>query len=201
MFVFRTYKVNGVDAFTLFLNVSFEQGNKLHSSIPMEFLQAHIPKVKQVKYAYLPERDMAGELLGELAEQIKRLSDSNLFYYPEYILCGGIMEAERAEYILNGILKKSIHVWPMTHYCQFNKPVDFFILRSLYIAERHLYHCSMRNMELADFKDYLVSTEMKLDFDRLFEDGCKAYVVEEDGEMCYLLLVTRTEELLMVISI
>lgn len=199
MFVSRTYKVSGQDAFTLFLNVDFEKGNRLHASIPLEFLRTHIPKVKQVQFYYLPEKNMAVELLDELAERIKRLSNSCQFFYPEYILCDGVISEERATFILQGFEKLS--VWPRTHYCQFNKPVDFFVLNSLYIAERYLYYCSMRDMWLDDFKAYLTNPEMKLDFNRLYKQGSKACQVIEDNELRYAMLVSKTEELLMVISI
>lgn len=198
MEIMRTYTVNGLDSFTLYLSIDLKVGNQLYSSIPMLFLKKYLP-IKNLAFAYLPDKEMAQELLNELAEQIKSLPDSSMFYYPEYILCEGVISVERVDYIL--IKQNKLGIWVRTHYCQFNRPVDFFILRSIYIAERHIYHCSMRNMTLEDFEDYLLTPEMKRDYARLYRQGCKAYKVVEDDEICYTMLVTDTEELLMVVSI
>ncbi len=200
MVLYKTYKVNGVDAFTLCLVQSLVTGNKILASLPNDFLVYYFKKeLSSVRTAYLPHESMAITCLDDLAKKIMSISHVAQLYYPPFIRYGTEVNESTIFRVISA--QNHLHVWPNTHYCMFNQEIHFFVMKGLYVVERMINDPCMNEVPLDEFSSYLTSPEMKLDFDRLSTPGNKAYRVKEEGQLRYLLLVTENEELLMVVAL
>lgn len=200
MVEFKTYQCNGVDAFSLLLKQSIVKGNTILSTLPQDFLVYHFKsRLQKTRNAYIPSKQFAHHHLDELAKRILLIPSAEQLFFPAFVRYGKEVNEETVIRIISK--NSNLKVWPNTHYCMYNQELDFYVMKSMYIVERSINNPNMNDVSLEEFRDYLVTAEMKLDFDRLYLPGNKAYQIIEDGELRYLLLVNMVEELLMVLSL
>lgn len=198
--MYKIYKKDGVDAFALLLKQSLVSGNQILSTLPHDFLLFHFKShLQKIKNAYIPNNQFAQHHLDELANKIFSIPKAEQLFFPAFVRFGNEVNEETVFKII--CKNNNLHVWPNTHYCMYHQELDFYVMKSMYIVERSINNPNMNDVSLEEFRDYLVTAEMKLDFDRLYLPGNKAYQIIEDGELRYLLLVNMVEELLMVISL
>lgn len=200
MVVYKTYQYNGVDAFTILLKQSLVKGNTILSTLPQDFIVYYLkPSLQKTRNAYIPDEQFAHHHLDELAKKIVSIPNAEQLFFPPFVLFGKEVNESTIFKIISA--QNNLHVWPNTHYCVFNLALDFYVMRSMYIVERVINNPRMVQVNLEEFIDYLVTEEMKLDYDRLYFPENKAYRITEDSELRYLLLVNKAEELLMVLSL
>ncbi len=200
MVVYKTYQYNGVDAFSILLKQNLVKGNKIYTTLPNDFLNFHFKMLLiKIRNAYLPNNEIAIHCIDGLANQILLNSQNESLYYPPYLLFGKHINKSIIFKLIS--LQCHLHVWPNTHYCMYNRELDFYVMKAMYIVERNTNNPQMVDVTLAEFRDFLSTAEMKLDYDRLDFPGNKVYRIIENGELRYLLLVNKDEELLMVLSL
>lgn len=198
--MYKIYKKDGVDAFALLLKRSLVRGNQIMSTLPHDFLvhnfKSHLQKIRN---AYIPNNQIAQLHLDALAKRILLIPKAEQLFFPAFVRFGTEVNEETVFKIISK--NRNLHVWPNTHYCMYFNELDFYVMQSLYTLERNINNPKMDDVPLEVFRDYLVTAEMKLDFDRISLPGNKTYQIIEDGELRYLLLVNMEEELLMVLSL
>lgn len=199
MQVIKTYRFINLDAFTLVLNTDTFDGNELRSTIPITYFRVNIEAhLRQLKYAYIPSLEIAFDWLDKTAKLIMKLKDSYLYFYKIYLLSNKVIQREVAEYILLNIDNPQLQ--PETHYSVNSRPVVFFILNSNVKAEWHIYRNSIKQISLQEFKNSLLTNEMKVDFECLHEEQCKAFMVSRNPNINFYLLFTFSGRLLMVVN-
>lgn len=200
MVVYKTYQHNGVDAFSILLKQNLVKGNKIYTTLPNDFLNFHFKRLLiKIRNAYLPNNEIAIHCMDGLANQILLKSQNESLYYPTYLRFGKHVNESIIFKLIS--LQCHLHVWPNTHYCMYNRELDFYVMKAMYIVERNTNNPQMVDVSLAEFRDFLSTEEMKLDYDRLEFPGNKVYRIIENRELRYLLLVNKDEELLMVLSL
>lgn len=198
--MYKIYQKDGVDAFALLLRQSLVSGNEILSTLPNDFLIYHFKSyLQKIRNAYIPNNQIAHHHLDELAKRIQLIPTAEQLFFPAFVRFGNEVNEETVFKII--CKNNNLHVWPNTHYCMYHQELDFYVMKSMYIVERSINNPKMNDVTLEEFTDFLVTAEMKLDFDRLYHPGVKVYRIIEDGELRFLLLVNEDEELLMVLSI
>lgn len=197
--MYKIYKKDGVDAFALLLKQSLVSGNQILSTLPHDFLLFHFKShLQKIRNAYIPNNQIAQLHLNALAKRILLIPKVEQLFFPAFVRFGTEVNEETVFKIISK--NNNLHVWPNTHYCMYHQELDFYVMKSMYIVERSINNPNMNDVTLEEFTDFLVTAEMKLDFDRLYLPSNKAFRIIEDGEIRYLLLVNIEEELLMVLS-
>jgi hypothetical protein len=199
MQVIKTYKFIGLDAFTLMLTTDLCDGNVFISSIPNTYLRANMDAhLKKLKYAYIPDVEIAFDWLNMTAMEILKLKKSYRYFYKIYLLKNKVIHRDIAEFILQNI--ESPQLQAKTHYSINNRPVVFFMMNSNVQAEWNIYRNSITQISVREFSRSLLSNEMKEDFERLIEDNCKAYVIKRSNKIKLYFLFTLSGRLLMLVN-
>lgn len=199
MKVYKTYRIIGLDAFTLMLNFDLSHGNHLTTSIPKAYLRANIDgHLKQLKYAYIPNTEIAYQWLDKIAKLIFKKKDSYFYFYKAYLQRNRTVDIYTIKYIMSYI--DDPQTQSLKHYSSLYHKVDFFILNSILIAEWNFFNNLRQEVSIDEFKSSLITTEMQEDFYYQIEDDCKAYVIKRYNTPKFYFLFTNDGRLLMVVN-
>jgi hypothetical protein len=194
----KTYRFIGLDSFTLVLKVDFIEGNSLEATIPSVYLKIHLDShLKMLKYAYIPNLEIAFDWLDRTAKLIFKLKDSYFYFYKFQMLRNKLITRNVCDYILANM--ETLKLIPSTHYCFRNRPIDFFIINANTIAEWHVWRNSFQKISLVEFKAGLLTDKMRRDFTSLREPKVKAYKISRNNKITNTLLFSHKGNLLMLI--
>ncbi len=200
MLVSQVYFQGDQHAFHLYLNVPEKGENTLMSTIPHELIQKYFPlSYATLKYGYFENAFTADKFMNILAERILKTKKLAQYYYPDYLLKDGRANFNTAEALIK--LLDNLPLYSRTHYCQSNCPLLFWTLTIKFMRmKRNILKTGFR-IEKDEFEDYVINDLMKTDFAHISSEGDVYLTLAEYGQVEYVLVINKRQELKFFISL